>query len=98
MPYVCVYDNRYIGEHDCKCYHYGNQSLIRSCCVDDARKQKANVLRVAMTNQHPAYQMFLAAWNSLTEAECWQVGDIRAVYDHGPAGFTACDMQKELPI
>jgi hypothetical protein len=96
MPYVATDRNRYLGEHSCNQHHYGDQSLIRECCIDDARKYKALTLRNAITDQHPAYRLFLAAWNSLTDAERWQVGDIVPVYDHGPAGFAEREMQGEL--
>jgi hypothetical protein len=96
MPYVATQDNRYIGEHSCSQYHYGKQDMVRPCCVADAIERKRNLLRVAMTDSHPAYTLWCAAWNSLTNAECWIVGDVRAVYDHGPAGFKEIDMQGEL--
>lgn len=89
MPYICTTDNRYIGEHTCNQYHYGNQEMVRDCCVDDAKERAATVLRVAITDQHPAYRLWLAAWNNLTEAERVLAGDIVPVYDHGPAGFKA---------
>lgn len=98
MGYICVIDNRYIGEHSCGRWHYGDQTLVRDCCVDDARAQKANVMRVAITDQHPAYAMFSAAWNGLTDAERALVGDIRPVYDHGPAGFDDIQQQRSLPL
>ena len=98
MPYVLTRDNRYIGEHDCHNHHYCNMNLVRPCCVADARKHKADTLRCAITDQHPSYAMFSAAWESLTDAERWQVGDIRPVYDHGPAGFSERDMQQEMSV
>jgi hypothetical protein len=69
MPYICVESNRYIGEHSCNRYHYGNQAMVRDCCVEDARKWAETARRVAMTDWHPAYRRYLAAWNSLTDAE-----------------------------
>ena len=98
MPYICCDGNRYIGEHSCSHHHYGDMKLVRPCCVEDARKQKALTLRNAITTSHPAYRMFQDAWNCLTDAERWQVGDIRHVYDHGPAGFEEYDMQAELEV
>ena len=94
MPYVCVRQNRYIGEHSCNNHTYGDQTMVRPCCVADAQKQKANVKRVAMTTSHPAYALWCAAWNCLTDAERWIVGDLTNVYDHGPAGFVDRPMQK----
>lgn len=77
MPYVAIgRNNRYLGEHDCKQYHYGDMSLVRPCCVEDAKRIKALVLRNALTSSHPAYQLFTVAWNSLTDAEMGLVGDI----------------------
>lgn len=92
MPYVCEQANRYIGEHNCARYHYGDQTMVRDCCIADAQRYKAMALRNAMTTSHAAYRQFEAAWNSLTDAERQIVGDIVAVYDHGPAGF------KERPL
>jgi hypothetical protein len=76
MPYICVSDGRYIGEHTCRNEHYGNMTLVRPCCVEDAKKYKALVLEKAMTREHPAYKMFVDAWNALTVAEMLIVGDI----------------------
>ena len=87
MPYVSCDGNRYIGEHSCSHHHYGNQSLVRPCCVEDAKARKAQVLRVAITTQHPAYTIFRHAYESLTDAEQDLVGDLVPVYQHGPAGF-----------
>jgi hypothetical protein len=87
MPYIATYDNRYIAEHTCGRDHYGDMTMVRECCVEDAKSHKASVLRNAMTTSHPSYVAFVAAWNSLTDAEMHLVGDIRAVYDNGPAGF-----------
>lgn len=98
MPYVATDANRYLGEHDCHHHHCGDQTMVRPCCVDDAEARKANLLRVAMTTSHPAYRLFEAAWNSLTDSERWIVGDVRAVYDHGPAGFVEVAMQTELAL
>lgn len=79
-------------------YHYGDHKLVRDCCVDVARRYKAMSLRNAITDQHPAYGGFTAAWNALTDAERWIVGDLMPVYDHGPAGFTERPMQTELAL
>lgn len=87
MPYVCEVSNRYIGEHSCGRYHYGDQAMVRDCCVDDARHWKALALRNAMTREHPAYRQFVDACNSLTAAEAVLVGDIEHMWEHGPAGF-----------
>lgn len=41
MPYICVSkDNRYIGEHICDNHHYGDMSIVRPCCVEDAKERK----------------------------------------------------------
>lgn len=77
MPYICVEDNRYIGEHDCGNYHYGDQSVIRPCCVLDAKKWKEVSKKVALTPRHPAYSMFRSAYSSLTDMERGLVGDLR---------------------
>lgn len=87
MPYIACSGNRYLAEHSCDQHHYGNQALVRPCCVADARQWKENTLRVAITTDHPSYRIFNAAFNSLTEAEQELVGDIVPVYEHGPAGF-----------
>lgn len=87
MPYVLVINNRYIGEHSCTNYHYGDQAIIRPCCVEDARKHKQNTLKVALSTSHPSYEMFHVAYGSLTDAERAIVGNLQPLYDHGPAGF-----------
>lgn len=69
MPYVLVDQNRYIGEHSCNRYHYGDMTMVRECCVADCQKWAETAKRVAMTTAHPAYQMYQAAWNCLTDAE-----------------------------
>jgi len=69
MPYVLVEQNRYIGYHSCGHYHYGDMTMVRDCCVTDCQKWAEVAKRVAMTNAHPAYRTYLAAWNSLTNAE-----------------------------
>lgn len=87
MPYICTDQNRYLGEHDCGLHHYGNAAMLRPCCIADAAAHKTNALRVAMTASHPGHQLFRSAFRALTDAERAQVGDLCAVYDHGPAGF-----------
>ena len=77
MPYVCVDSNRYIGEHSCGRYHYGDMAMIRECCVEDCRKYAELTLKNATTTAHPAYRLYIAAWNSLTDAEQALVPNIR---------------------
>ena len=69
MPYLCIYDNRRIGEHNCGLYPHGDQTLVRPCCVADCTKHAETALRVAMTDAHPSYRLYIAAWNALTDAE-----------------------------
>jgi hypothetical protein len=69
MPYICVESNRYIGEHSCGIDHYGNRDMVRECCVADCKKWAETAKRVAMTNWHPSYRLYMSAWNSLTDAE-----------------------------
>jgi hypothetical protein len=69
MPYFLMENNRYIGEHDCRRDHYGDQTLVRDCCVADCTKHAETALRVAMTDAHPSYRLYIAAWNALTDAE-----------------------------
>lgn len=77
MPYICVSkDNRYIGEHICDNHHYGDMSIVRPCCVEDAKERKTDCIKYALTTNHPNYVIFEAAWNSLTDAEKEIVGDI----------------------
>lgn len=84
MPYVCSDNNRYIGEHSCNIYHYGDMNLIRPCCVEDALKYKHMTIENALTKSHPAYKMFQAAYDSLTDKERELVGDIVTVgYNEG---------------
>ncbi len=87
MPYILVINNRYIGEHACNHNHFGNQTVVRECCIQDALKWKDNTLKVALSTSHPSYEMFHAAYGSLTDAERVIVGNLSPVYDHGPAGF-----------
>jgi len=77
MPYLCTYDNRRIGEHDCGHYHHGDQTLVRPCCVEDCKHWAETCLRVAMTDAHPSYRLYIAAWNELTDAEMSLVPDVR---------------------
>ena len=69
MPYIAMDGNRYLAEHSCGKYHYGNQAMIRQCCIDDCAKYAQLAVDKAMTMSHPAYQVYVAAWNSLTDAE-----------------------------
>lgn len=69
MPYILVEQNRYIGEHSCGRYTYGDETMVRDCCVADCKKWAETAKRVAMTNAHPSYRLYTAAWNSLTFAE-----------------------------
>ena len=98
MPYISVDAGRYLGEHSCGRYHYGDQAMVRDCCVDDAKRWKAVTLAKAITTSHPAYRLFCAAYDSLTVTERWIVGDLKPVYDHGPAGFDDIIPQAELPV
>ena len=77
MPYLCTYDNRRIGEHDCGHYHHGDQTLVRPCCVEDCKHWAETCLRVAMTDAHPSYRLYIASWNELTDAEMALVPDVR---------------------
>lgn len=61
--------------HSCGRYHYGNMSLVRNCCVQHAQVVKTNAQRVALTDAHPAYKLWVETWNGLTDAEMLQVGD-----------------------
>lgn len=69
MPYISTDGNRYLGEHSCNHYHYGNQTIVRNCCVEDAVFQIERANKNAFTRWHPAYQMATSAWNSLTDTE-----------------------------
>ena len=72
--------------HSCGRYHYGNMSLVRNCCVQHAQAVKANAQQVALTDAHPAYKLWVEAWNALTDAEMMQVGDW-SLYGIRPIGF-----------
>lgn len=61
--------------HTCGRYHYGDMSLVRDCCVAHAKEVKANAQQVALTDAHPAYQLWIDTWNGLTDAEMARVGD-----------------------
>jgi hypothetical protein len=69
MPYICTQDNRYIGEHSCNKYHYGNMDIFRECCVNDCIKYALLADKNAITIYHPAVLMFESSWNSLTNKE-----------------------------
>ena len=56
-------------DHQCGLYHYGDQSVVRPCCVENCRKWAQTALQVAFTDQHPAYRTYVEAWNSLSDAE-----------------------------
>ena len=62
--------------HDCQIYHYGNQELVRQCCVDACIESHRMARRVALTIYHPAYLNATAEWNALTSAECTLVCDV----------------------
>jgi hypothetical protein len=53
--------------------------LVRDCCVADCLKYKNMTIDKSLTRYHPAYKMFEAAWNSLTDAERLLVGDITEI-------------------
>lgn len=69
MPYVVTDEGRYLGEHDCNNYHYGEMWKIRECCLNDYLKRQYVANRVAMTKYHPSAQLAVASWNSLTDLE-----------------------------
>ena len=85
MPYITVESNRYIGEHSCNQYHYGDMTLVRQCCVNDCQRHAQNVLRVAFTTAHPAYALYRDSWNALTDAEQALVPDL--FYNGCAGGF-----------
>ena len=76
MPYVASDGNRYLAEHTCGNHHYGDQAMVRECCVEDARKARAQRDRVAFTESHPASVVARAAWSCLTDAERDIVGPL----------------------
>lgn len=76
MPYVYTINNRFVGQHDCHTHHYGDQTLVRGCCVADAKRWKETAERVALSDAHPSVGMFTAAWNALTDAERSIVGEL----------------------
>ena len=87
MPYVTVESNRYIGEHSCGKYHYGDMSVVRDCCVEDCQKWAQLAIDKAMTTSHPAYRMYVNAWNSLTNAEMALVPNL--IHSGSQGGFRA---------
>ena len=76
MPYVLEEFGRYVGEHSCGIYHYGNMALVRPCCVEDCTRYANLALNNAMTDQHPAYRLYVTAFNALTDAERALVPDV----------------------
>jgi hypothetical protein len=83
MPYIAERDNRYLAEHSCGRHHYGNEALVRECCVADALTYKALVEDVAFTTSHPAYAVYSTAMSALTEAERRIVGWINPLTMRG---------------
>jgi hypothetical protein len=69
MPYIAMDNNRYLGEHSCGLYHYGDHTMVRKCCVEDCAKYAQLAMKNALTPYHPAYQIYKAAWGQLTDAE-----------------------------
>jgi hypothetical protein len=82
MPYLSVDQNRYLGEHSCARFHFGDQTMIRDCCVKDAQNRKAMMLRCALGWSHPAARLFQNAFNALTEAEQAIVGAVFCDQDY----------------
>ncbi len=61
--------------HRCR-PHYGDQSLVRSCCVDAAVTLKRQAQAVAFTDSHPAVRAFCEREGQLTDAEVTRVGEL----------------------
>ena len=96
MPYLLISNNRRIGEHDCGIYPRGDESMVRPCCVADCIHHAETALRVAMTDAHPSYRLYVAAWNALTIAELALVPDVRYLgLDSGLAALTP-DQRKQF--
>jgi hypothetical protein len=66
--------------HNCKNYHYGNQELVRDCCVASCIEIHLLARKVALTEAHPAYVRAMEEWNALTTAECNKVMDALEPY------------------
>jgi hypothetical protein len=63
-------------EHSCGIYHYGDQSIVRDCCVEHCREMARLTLAKALTTSHPAYRAYIEAWNELTDSEMALVPNI----------------------
>lgn len=57
------------SQHDCGLYSYGDENLIRRCCVRHAEKLAIVAAAVSFTSEHPSYRAWLEAWNWLTTTE-----------------------------
>lgn len=62
--------------HNCGQYHYGNQTIVRQCCVDHCVMVARLAVKNAQTDAHPAYREYIETWNRLTDAEASLVPDI----------------------
>lgn len=61
--------------HDCKIYHYGNQTMIRPCCVDSCVARARDVKRNSVSIHSNNYLRFQSEWNMLSCAEMKEVGE-----------------------
>jgi hypothetical protein len=62
--------------HSCGKHHYGNQTVVRQCCVDHCSQMARLAVDKAMTDQHPAYREYIETYNTLTDAEVSLVPDV----------------------
>ena len=59
--------------HACRQYAYGDQSVVRECCVEAAATLKHLAQVVAFTDSHPAVRAFFEREAGLTTAEVERV-------------------------
>ena len=50
-------------------YHYGDMTMVRPKCVQEAIEARRLSNRVAITEHHPAARHYIALYNGLTDAE-----------------------------
>lgn len=83
MPYVLTIDNRFVCEHSCGLYHYGDMTVVRECCMNDYTIHHTVARNKAMTNYHLAMEAMREAYNGLTDAERARVAKPFRIDYHG---------------
>lgn len=61
--------------HFCRNYHYGDQSVVRECCVQSCVAKGVWAKHVSVHANGAACRLFTAEWNMLSNAEMYAVRD-----------------------